>query len=645
MNTLQYAGRLFSVDTLDARFTSTTPQSRIDPARPFPNKASYNVSRDGRAGAEVTAKGVSPPRWKSPEFFYHALVFLVVVPLMFKTVYDVSKSSHPEYHRFAHLLSPGWIPGRMVDNSDSQYSSFRENVPYLFLLMTLHPLLRRLFDIFYSPVDQASKSKLKITTIGGNSPLSSDYARAERRLNERVTFDVGFSILFLIALHGFSAPKILMILYINYTIATQLHRDYVPAATWIFNIAILFANELGRGYPYSDLANFLSSWSYLRDSPKRDPIANWGTVLDSYGGLTPRWEILFNVTVLRLISFNLDYYWSLDRTEGSPIEKKQFDPANLSERDRVDIPAKHQDYSFRNYLAYTLYAPLYLAGPILTFNDYISQQRYAPQSIDWNRTLLYGIRFLICLLSMEVMIHFTYVIAISKAQPAWAVYTPFQLSMLGYFSLHHIWLKLLLPWRLFRLWSLLDGIDPPENVVRCMSDNYSVFGFWRGWHRSYNRWIIRYIYIPLGGSGGPSTRGKLGQVRAVFNLLVSFTFVAMWHDIQLRLLVWGWLISLFVLPETITTLLFPRKSWEKHKEAYRVICGIGAVGNILMMMSANLVGFAVGLDGLKGLVQGIVGSYSGLFFLAVACAALYTGVQIMFELREQELRRGIKLKC
>ena len=293
-------------------------------------------------------------------------------------------------------------------------------------------------------------------------------------------------------------------------------------------------------------------------------------------------------------------------------KKKQLDPANLSERDRVDIPNKPQDYSFRTYLAYTLYSPLYLAGPILTFNDYISQQRYTPQSIDWNRTLLYGVRFLICLLTMEVMIHFIYVIAISKAQPAWEVYTPLQLSMLGYFSLHHIWLKLLLPWRFFRLWSLLDGIDPPENVVRCMSDNYSVFGFWRGWHRSYNRWIVRYIYIPLGGSGGPSTRGKWGQVRAVFNLLVSFTFVAMWHDIQLRLLVWGWLISLFVLPETVATLLFPKKKWENRKEAYRVICGVGAVGNILMMMSANLVGFAVGLDGLKGLVQGIVGSYSGI---------------------------------
>lgn len=330
----------------------------------------------------------------------------------------------------------------------------------------------------------------------------------------------------------------------------------------------------------------------------------------------------------------------------------------------MDLPAKPQDYSFRNYLAYTLYSPLYLAGPILTFNDYISQQRNITRSITQSRNLLYGIRFLIALLSMEVMIHFIYVIAISKAQPEWQVYTSFQLSMLGYFSLHHIWLKLLLPWRFFRLWALLDGIDPPENVVRCMSDNYSAFAFWRGWHRSFNRWIIRYIYIPLGGSGGPDTRGLWGQVRGIVNLLAVFTFVAMWHDIQLRLLLWGWLISLFVLPESLAGYLFPKHKWRDHKEVYRLICGAGAVANILMMMSANLVGFAVGLNGLNGLVQGIVGSYSGiilsiekcfgsarltsepgLVFLGFACAALFTGVQLMFELREEELRHGIQMKC
>ena len=63
------------------------------------------------------------------------------------------------------------------------------------------------------------------------------------------------------------------------------------------------------------------------------------------------------------------------------------------------------------------------------------------------------------------------------------------------------------------------------------------------------------------------------------------------------------------------------------------------------MMAANLVGFALGLDGLKGLVQGIIGSWQGLGFMLAACGALFVGVQVMFEVREGELRRGIKMKC
>ena len=212
---------------------------------------------------------------------------------------------------------------------------------------------------------------------------------------------------------------------------------------------------------------------------------------------------------------------------------------------------------------------------------------------------------------MEVVQHFNYVIAISKASPAWEVYTPFQLSMLSYFSLHHIWLKLLLPWRFFRLWALIDGVDAPENVVRCMSDNYSALAFWRGWHRSFNRWSIRYVYIPLGGSGSPGNQSVLGKARAIVNSLAVFTFVAIWHDINLRLLIWGWLITLFILPEVIAGIVFPKKQWQKYPNTYRFICGVGAVGNILMMMSANLVGFAIGLDGLQGLLRGIVGTYSG----------------------------------
>ncbi|KAL3460457.1 MBOAT, membrane-bound O-acyltransferase family-domain-containing protein [Aspergillus heterothallicus] len=622
---LSWFRRLYSLDTLDTRFTV--------PAN-TPVKVAVEDTRSGSAKdarSTTIANNASPSKWGTPEFFFYYIIFLIAVPLMFKTVVDVSQESHPTYATYSHLLSPGWIPGRKVDNSDAQYSSFRDNIPYLLILLFIHPLLRRVYEYY---------------TRSGTNNCSSVAAAGDTRMAKRISFDFYFALIFITALHGVSAAKVLAILLTNYKIAKSLPRKYIPAATWTFNITTLFANEICGGYP---LTRVVAYWTSTADD---SALLQWARNLDSFGGLMPRWEILFNITTLRLISFNMDYYWSLDYPAASPIEK-QLDPAALSERDRVKIPAEQSAFNGRNYLAYALYSPLYLTGPIVTFNDYISQQRYAPQSLRKSRTILYGIRFFLTLLSMELILHFIYAVAISKASPNWSLYTPGQLSMLAFFNLHIIWLKLLIPWRFFRLWALLDGIDPPENMVRCVSNNYSAFAFWRGWHRSLNRWIVRYLYVPLGGgSNRPATSGGntpssplFGKARQIFNFLVVFTFIALWHDINLRLLMWGWLITLFVLPEVIGTLLFPPNRWRSRPNTYRVICGVGAVGNILMMMIANLVGFALGVDGIKSLLSELLGSYAGLVYLVSACCALFVGVQVMFEIREEELRAGIRMKC
>ena len=79
-----------------------------------------------------------------------------------------------------------------------------------------------------------------------------------------------------------------------------------------------------------------------------------------------------------------------------------------------------------------------------------------------------------------------------------------------------------------------------------MANNYSTFGFWRSWHRSYNLWIIRYIYVPLGGSKN-----------VVLNTVLVFSFVALWHDLTFKLLMWGWLVSLFVVPELVASYVLP----------------------------------------------------------------------------------------
>lgn len=110
----------------------------------------------------------------------------------------------------------------------------------------------------------------------------------------------------------------LVILWLNYQIATSLPKSCVGLATWTFNIAILFANELSHGYPFTSIASLILPPQTT--AAGKQPPPNWGTWLDSYGGLIPRWEVLFNITVLRLIAFNFDYLWSLDRRASSPIE-------------------------------------------------------------------------------------------------------------------------------------------------------------------------------------------------------------------------------------------------------------------------------------------------------------------------------------
>ena len=174
------------------------------------------------------------------------------------------------------------------------------------LVVVLHPLLRQFYDYL-------SGTSTSTYPLANGSPGSlSSSAGADARLRQRTSFDLYFALLFIIALHGFSAFKILVILYLNFNIATHLPKRAIPPVTWLFNIGVLFANELARGYPYSEIAEAMLPF----------PLAvNWSKSLDLYGGLIPRWEILFNITVLRLIAFNFDFYWSLDRDRaGSPAE-------------------------------------------------------------------------------------------------------------------------------------------------------------------------------------------------------------------------------------------------------------------------------------------------------------------------------------
>ncbi|EIW57931.1 MBOAT-domain-containing protein [Trametes versicolor FP-101664 SS1] len=525
------------------------------------------------------------PRWRTPEFMVYYVVFVLVVPMMAWIPYSLSSSSHPNYPFYERRLSPGWMFGRRVDNSDNQYRSFRSGLSSLVLLASAFLGLKYLYTLVARQTRHASD----------NSNLF------------QVPFLVAFSIAMLFGLHGLSALKVLSILALNYGIAkTSAGYKATPALTWVFNGLVLFAIDRNSGFSYASLHPYLSA-------------------LDAWKGVYPRWWISFNITMLRLISFNMDYHWACRRIglpdTGSAMLDKQ----------RPRVPHSLELYSFANYLAYVLYPPLYIAGPIMTFNDFTWQLR-RPLSISPRSNLGYLARFTACILTLEAVLHFMYVVAI-KDTKAWIGYSAAELCLVGFWNLIVVWLKLLVPWRFFRLWALLGGVDPPENMVRCMANNYSTLGFWRAWHRSYNLWITRYIYIPLGGT---RNRG--------YTVVLVFTFVALWHDLSFRLLAWGWLVSLFIMPEIAARYLVPASKYG-DKWWFRHVGAIGAVFNGLMMMAANLIGFVVGTDGLKYIIHQVFDTWEGIRFLIFSCVCIFVAIQVMFEYREEEERQGIARRC
>ncbi|KAG0178377.1 glycerol transporter [Apophysomyces sp. BC1021] len=211
---------------------------------------------------------------------------------------------------------------------------------------------------------------------------------------------------------------------------------------------------------------------------------------DKYEGAQSRWYILFNFVMLRLISFNMDYYWQCKKPRKEYKKKEDGASLTITDKERINIPCAESDYNVYNFLAYVLYTPLYLCGPIITFNDFVSQLHVPSSRITKRYVITYALRLAAVLLVIELFLHYMYVVAISKMK-AWEGNTPLELSMIGYFNLVVIWMKLLIPWRFFRLWALADGIWTEENMIRCMSNNFSAQRFWKSWHRSFNRWTIR----------------------------------------------------------------------------------------------------------------------------------------------------------
>ncbi|KAJ4784791.1 MBOAT (membrane bound O-acyl transferase) family protein [Rhynchospora pubera] len=242
------------------------------------------------------------------------------------------------------------------------------------------------------------------------------------------------------------------------------------------------------------------------------------------------------------------------------------------------------------YMCYLIYAPLYISGPILSFNVFAAQLEMPQKSYSLVRMCFYGFRWCLAFFLMELMTHFFYYNAFAKSGLWWQL-SPFQIFIVAYGVINFMWLKFFLIWRFFRFWSLVNGVETPENMPRCISNCHDLETFWKSWHASYNRWLVR------------------------------------------NLVAWAWLTCIFLIPEIVVKSIAKTfKATSALGEFFNYELGaMSGVVTISCLMIANLVGYVAGPAHIKLLISKMM-EKEAHFTLGAIFFSFYVAVKLMFHI-------------
>jgi protein-cysteine N-palmitoyltransferase HHAT len=241
-------------------------------------------------------------------------------------------------------------------------------------------------------------------------------------------------------MHGSGTIWILTILFGNYIIGRLLEpvpENVAVFLIWVYNAGALTLNHLSF---FESIGFFFPALGFL----------------DQYRGLMP-WHIYFKMVMLRLVSYAIDYQIAyrqkiLKRDEHLEVDSQ----AKQTRRERQET-ADLNLFGVVPLVAYALYLPLYLAGPIATFSSFARSCELRQKTVPISEILIMIFKVAIYWIGLDIFLHYIYVYSWNVIGD-WDQYTPGMLSLICYWTLNFMFMKLMIIWRTFRAIALLDGI-------------------------------------------------------------------------------------------------------------------------------------------------------------------------------------------
>eukprot|EP01083_Nonionella_stella_P028090 77351_1 len=534
------------------------------------------------------------------------------------------------YKNAKHLLPKRWF-GMNIDRTDWQYHTF-----------DYHFKTQVAFSIGYVVLMHGFKKFIKWTFKQRltNSHKSQNLTKIVKNITDLYLI-VNWAFCFY--MHGTSTIFMFFIMMITYFISKATYKSYYSnVICWAWN---LFIGIIISRYDHS----------YFAFSVFFHPSLKW---LDQWRLVQMRWNQPYRLTMLRCISFHMDLrakYLNAKLYKCPHDDKQNKDYLHLD------------DFSLINFFAYTLYTPLLISGPIISFYDWMNQLKcnlsydaatespYYHKELSYRYLAVYVLRFIFCYFFLQIWLHFIWTNAFihygfpMKIEDLQTMedYKTYMIVLcsFGFLHLAFIWMKFLVIWRYARMWSLFDGIVPTENMQSCYAATTQIASFWKYWHSSFYLWNKRYVYIPMGGSKYSVVFGSNSTLKYT-NILVVFAFTALWHgDYSAALIVWGSLMGLGILPEifanhwywstNVSAIVRIRNNEYLNRYVHAVFGGLIDV----VLITANMIGYGPGFYGIVDIWKTLLSSMTGWYVLMWGLSWTFIGNIMIIHMKYMQSKK------
>lgn len=199
--------------------------------------------------------------------------------------------------------------------------------------------------------------------------------------------------------------------------------------------------------------------------------------------------------------------------------------------------------AFVDYLAYILYFPKILMGPLVDPVEFIGQINDTElKKVNWDN-ISYGLKIFCFGLFKKIMLADTFANAVSWAYSNIETATSMDWILVMLFYTFEIYFDfsgysdMAVGTSLMMNITLPINFDSPYKAI-------TIRDFWKRWHISLTKFLTKYIYIPLGG-------GRKGKLFTYANIMIVFLISGIWHGANWTFILWGLLHGLLMVSERI----------------------------------------------------------------------------------------------